>query len=185
MDSLDSPFLPVALAREHSVASDVTLWLARPIKSISQRLKGKEGRVRGNLMGKRVDFSARTVISGDPNISIDELGVPWSIALNLTYPETVTAHNYQRSELVSSLIAFSIVPWKGSIVQRKTQAACNRSDLWSHLADSRLFQTLPVYSTAGFFRQALHTKVAYLRAGCKSWSRTDPTPQLAKLAPST
>ena len=68
----------------------------RPIKSISQRLKGKEGRVRGNLMGKRVDYSARTVISGDPNISIDELGVPWSIALNLTYPETVTAHNYQR-----------------------------------------------------------------------------------------
>lgn len=67
----------------------------RPIKSISQRLKGKEGRVRGNLMGKRVDFSARTVISGDPNIAIDELGVPWSIALNLTYPETVTAHNIE------------------------------------------------------------------------------------------
>jgi DNA-directed RNA polymerase beta' subunit len=58
--------------------------------------QGKEGRVRGNLMGKRVDFSARTVISGDPNIAIDELGVPWSIALNLTYPETVTPHNYQR-----------------------------------------------------------------------------------------
>ena len=56
-------------------------------------LQGKEGRVRGNLMGKRVDFSARTVISGDPNISIDELGVPWSIALNMTYPETVTPHN--------------------------------------------------------------------------------------------
>lgn len=36
----------------------------RPIKSISQRLKGKEGRIRGNLMGKRVDFSARTVITG-------------------------------------------------------------------------------------------------------------------------
>ena len=52
--------------------------------------------MRGNLMGKRVDFSARTVISGDPNIAIDELGVPWSIALNLTYPETVTPHNYQR-----------------------------------------------------------------------------------------
>ena len=70
------------------------VW-SRPIKSISQRLKGKEGRVRGNLMGKRVDFSARTVISGDPNIAIDELGVPWSIALNLTYPETVTAHNIE------------------------------------------------------------------------------------------
>ena len=70
--------------------------LCRPLKSISQRIKGKEGRVRGNLMGKRVDFSARTVISGDPNIAIDELGVPWSIALNLTYPEIVSAHNYER-----------------------------------------------------------------------------------------
>lgn len=52
--------------------------------------------MRGNLMGKRVDFSARTVISGDPNIALDELGVPWSIALNLTYPETVTVHNRAR-----------------------------------------------------------------------------------------
>lgn len=69
----------------------------RPLLSIGQRLKGKAGRVRGNLMGKRVDFSARTVISGDPNIAIDELGVPWSIALNMTYPEIVTPHNYERS----------------------------------------------------------------------------------------
>ena len=48
-------------------------------------------------MGKRVDFSARTVITPDPNINIDELGVPWSIALNLTYPETVTPYNLERS----------------------------------------------------------------------------------------
>ena len=75
---------------------DVCHAASRPIKSISQRLKGKEGRVRGNLMGKRVDFSARTVISGDPNIAIDELGVPWSIALNLTYPEPVSAHSIER-----------------------------------------------------------------------------------------
>jgi len=68
----------------------------RPLLSIGQRLKGKSGRVRGNLMGKRVDFSARTVISGDPNIAIDELGVPWSIALNMTYPEIVTQHNFKR-----------------------------------------------------------------------------------------
>jgi DNA-directed RNA polymerase II subunit RPB1 len=47
-------------------------------------------------MGKRVDFSARTVITPDPNINIDELGVPWSIALNLTYPETVTPYNMER-----------------------------------------------------------------------------------------
>ena len=74
----------------------------RPLLSIGQRLKGKSGRVRGNLMGKRVDFSARTVISGDPNIAIDELGVPWSIALNMTYPEIVTPHNYDRSVIAVS-----------------------------------------------------------------------------------
>lgn len=64
-----------------------------PIKSISERLKGKHGRVRGNLMGKRVDFSARSVITGDANIGIDELGVPYSIARNLTFPERVTPLN--------------------------------------------------------------------------------------------
>jgi DNA-directed RNA polymerase II subunit RPB1 len=59
----------------------------RPVKAIRSRLKGKEGRLRGNLMGKRVDFSARTVITGDPNIMLDEVGVPKSIAMTLTYPE--------------------------------------------------------------------------------------------------
>ncbi|KND04665.1 DNA-directed RNA polymerase II subunit RPB1 [Spizellomyces punctatus DAOM BR117] len=68
----------------------------RPLKSIRARLKGKEGRLRGNLMGKRVDFSARTVITGDPNLSIDEVGVPRSIARNLTFPETVTPYNIHR-----------------------------------------------------------------------------------------
>ena len=68
----------------------------RPIKSIRARLKGKEGRLRGNLMGKRVDFSARTVITGDPNLSLDEVGVPRSIARTLTYPETVTPYNIHK-----------------------------------------------------------------------------------------
>ncbi|KAI9855877.1 MAG: DNA-directed RNA polymerase II subunit rpb1 [Vezdaea acicularis] len=68
----------------------------RPIKAIRARLKGKEGRLRGNLMGKRVDFSARTVITGDPNLSLDEVGVPRSIARTLTYPETVTPYNIQK-----------------------------------------------------------------------------------------
>jgi hypothetical protein len=67
----------------------------RPVKSISQRLKGKHGRIRGNLMGKRVDFSARSVITGDALIDIEELGVPWSIARNLTFPERVTPHNIE------------------------------------------------------------------------------------------
>ncbi|KAJ3308936.1 DNA-directed RNA polymerase II subunit rpb1, partial [Blyttiomyces sp. JEL0837] len=68
----------------------------RPLKSIRARLKGKEGRLRGNLMGKRVDFSARTVITGDPNLNIDQVGVPRSIARNLTFPETVTPFNIER-----------------------------------------------------------------------------------------
>ncbi|KAL1882158.1 DNA-directed RNA polymerase II core subunit rpo21 [Diaporthe australafricana] len=68
----------------------------RPVKAIRARLKGKEGRLRGNLMGKRVDFSARTVITGDANISLDQVGVPRSIARTLTYPETVTPYNIHR-----------------------------------------------------------------------------------------
>jgi DNA-directed RNA polymerase beta' subunit len=65
----------------------------RALRSIFDRLKSKEGRIRGNLMGKRVDFSARTVITPDPNISIDEIGVPIKIAMNLTFPEVVNEHN--------------------------------------------------------------------------------------------
>ncbi|KIW02246.1 uncharacterized protein PV09_06398 [Verruconis gallopava] len=68
----------------------------RPLKTIRSRLKGKEGRLRGNLMGKRVDFSARTVITGDPNLDLDQVGVPKSTACILTYPETVTPYNIQR-----------------------------------------------------------------------------------------
>ncbi|XP_064614759.1 LOW QUALITY PROTEIN: DNA-directed RNA polymerase II subunit RPB1-like [Liolophura sinensis] len=68
----------------------------RPLKSVKQRLKGKEGRVRGNLMGKRVDFSARTVITPDPNLRIDQVGVPRSIAQNMTFPEIVTPFNIDR-----------------------------------------------------------------------------------------
>ncbi|PRT54496.1 DNA-directed RNA polymerase II subunit RPB1 [Wickerhamiella sorbophila] len=68
----------------------------RPVKSIRARLKGKEGRIRGNLMGKRVNFSARTVITGDPNLELDQVGVPRSIARTLTYPEAVTPYNIQR-----------------------------------------------------------------------------------------
>jgi len=73
----------------------------RPLKSVKQRLKGKEGRVRGNLMGKRVDFSGRTVITPDPNLRLDQVGVPRTIAQNLTFPEIVTPFNIDRlSELV-------------------------------------------------------------------------------------
>lgn len=70
----------------------------RPMTSILERIRNKEGRVRANLMGKRVDFSARSVITPDPNISIDQLGVPIKIAMNLTFPEVVNRYNRKRLE---------------------------------------------------------------------------------------
>jgi DNA-directed RNA polymerase II subunit RPB1 len=68
----------------------------RPMKTLRQRLSGKEGRIRNNLMGKRVDFSARSVISPDANLKIEELGVPYKIAMNLTFPEVVNKFNINR-----------------------------------------------------------------------------------------
>jgi DNA-directed RNA polymerase subunit A' len=67
----------------------------RPLKTLAQRLKGKEGRFRSNLSGKRVNFSARTVISPDPNLSINEIGVPMEIAKELTVPVKVTSYNIE------------------------------------------------------------------------------------------
>ena len=65
----------------------------KPIKSITERLKGKPGRIRGNLLAKRVDYSARSVITNSPKNDIDEVGVPLKIAMSLTYPEIVTRKN--------------------------------------------------------------------------------------------
>jgi len=68
----------------------------RPLKTLTQRLKGKEGRFRGSLSGKRVDFSSRTVISPDPNLDLSEVGVPKTVAMKLTIPEIVTEWNIER-----------------------------------------------------------------------------------------
>jgi len=88
----------------------------RPLKAIRQRLKGKEGRIRNNLMGKRVDFSARSVITPDPNIDLDELGVPIKIATNLTYPEKVNIINFTKlNDLLEK--GFDIWPGIKSIIK--------------------------------------------------------------------
>lgn len=71
---------------------------SRSKKSLVERLKGKEGRFRANLQGKRVDFSARTVITPDALMDIDQLGVPIAIARNLTIPEIVTKNNIKKLE---------------------------------------------------------------------------------------
>jgi DNA-directed RNA polymerase II subunit RPB1 len=74
-------------------AAQIAQRSGRPFKSIEDRLNGKGGRMRGNLMAKRVDFSARSVITADPNISIQELGIPMKIAKNITKPVVVNKAN--------------------------------------------------------------------------------------------
>ena len=78
----------------------------RPLKTLTQRLKGKEGRFRSNLSGKRVNFSARTVISPDPLLSINDVGVPIPAARELTVPVRIYGENMAAlSALVSKLLS--------------------------------------------------------------------------------
>jgi DNA-directed RNA polymerase beta' subunit len=65
----------------------------RPIKGLKERMTGKEGQIRNNLMGKRVEFSGRTVIGPDPTLEFGEMGMPEKIASELTIPEYVTTFN--------------------------------------------------------------------------------------------
>ena len=88
-------YIATVVDNKMSGASPLTQRSGRPMKSISERHKGKTGRVRGNLMGKRVDFSARSVITPDPELSIAELGVPMKIAKNITKPVKVQKNNLQ------------------------------------------------------------------------------------------
>ncbi len=68
----------------------------QPLKTITERIKGKEGRIRKNLAGKRVNFSGRTVVSPDPYLDINEVGVPYEIAEIITVSESVTTTNIER-----------------------------------------------------------------------------------------
>ena len=103
------------------------------MKTLRQRFKGKEGRVRGNLMGKRVDFSARSVITPDANLALDELGVPRSIAQKLTVPEMVTPQNiaelqqmvHNGADCGSLLGALSFTRKDGSYVDLKRQGSAS------------------------------------------------------------
>ena len=91
----------------------------KPMRGLCQRLKGKSGRFRGNLSGKRVDFSARTVISPDPNLRIDQVGVPTEVARTMTYPERVSRHNLQH---LRSLIVNGPKQWPGANYVEKRSA---------------------------------------------------------------
>ena len=83
----------------------------RKMKSVSDRLRKKDGRIRGNLNAKRVDQSARSVITPDPYISVDQLGVPIKVAMNLTFPEIVNQLNIDK---VRNLILNGQDNWPGA-----------------------------------------------------------------------
>jgi DNA-directed RNA polymerase II subunit RPB1 len=110
----------------------------RPLKSVQQRLGSKEGRIRYNIQGKRVEFSARSVITPDPNISIAEIGVPIKIAINLTVPEKVTPYNKEQMyKLIQNGAdkhpgAKTIVSANGSI---KSLKHVNRREIVLHVGD--------------------------------------------------
>jgi len=86
-------FVAMIANNKASGTSPIAQTSGRPYQCISGRLNTKNGRIRGNLMGKRVDFSARSVITGDPNLSIRQLGVPLKIAKNITKPVVVNKAN--------------------------------------------------------------------------------------------
>ena len=89
----------------------------RPLQCIMGRINSKNGRIRGNLMGKRVDFSARSVITGDPNLSIRQLGVPLKIAKNITKPVMVNDRN---RNFLLQLVLTGPDEWPGAkILERK------------------------------------------------------------------
>jgi DNA-directed RNA polymerase II subunit RPB1 len=94
----------------------------RKLKSVSDRMKKKEGRIRGNLNGKRVDQSARSVITPDPYISIDELGVPIKVAINITFPEIVNEYNIDK---MRELIRNGSDSWPGAKYIKKENMTTN------------------------------------------------------------
>ena len=99
-------------------ASPIAQRNGRPLQCIMGRLNFKNGRIRGNLMGKRVDFSARSVITGDPNLSVRQLGVPMKIAMNITKPITV---NDLTHEFLTKLIQNGPDVYPGAkILERKS-----------------------------------------------------------------
>ncbi|KDD75278.1 domain 1 of RNA polymerase Rpb1, partial [Helicosporidium sp. ATCC 50920] len=102
----------------------------KPMRGFVQRLKGKSGRFRGNLSGKRVDFSGRTVISPDPNLAISQVAVPRAMASTLTFPETVTPHNLAR---LRALVFNGQSRWPGAafVVLR------NQDRVWLKYGDCR------------------------------------------------
>jgi DNA-directed RNA polymerase III subunit RPC1 len=95
MEQWDFMQLQIAMYINSDVPGLQQPGFSKAIRGFCQRLKGKQGRFCGNLSGKRVDFSGRTVISPAPNLSIEQVALPEPIAKKMTYPERVFQHNIE------------------------------------------------------------------------------------------
>ncbi|PHH63865.1 hypothetical protein CDD81_5422 [Ophiocordyceps australis] len=119
----------------------------KPTRGFCQRLKGKQGRFRGNLSGKRVDFSGRTVISPDPNLGVDQVAVPELVAKNLTYPERVNRQNIEklRQDYSASMLSMGDVVERhledGDVVLFNRQPSLHKLSIMSHLVKVRPWRT--------------------------------------------
>ncbi|MDE1857046.1 MAG: DNA-directed RNA polymerase subunit A' [Candidatus Micrarchaeota archaeon] len=126
----ETPGIPVARHRS-----------TRPLKTLAQRLKGKEGRLRYNLSGKRVNFSARTVVSSDASLTIDQVGVPVKIAENLTIPIYITQWNIDHArKFLESKEYPTVVNVIAKDGTRKRVADTNRDDLLKELAPGQILE---------------------------------------------
>lgn len=104
----------------------------QPLKTITERIKGKEGRIRHNLAGKRVNFSSRTVISPDPYIELNEVGIPLEVAKVLTVPERATIQNI---ETLKEAVKKTVYPAASSIVRPDGKRKRITEDLREQLAE--------------------------------------------------
>jgi DNA-directed RNA polymerase subunit A' len=139
----ETPGVPVARHRS-----------TRPLKTLSHRLKGKEGRLRYNLSGKRVNFTARTVICGDPNLSINEVGVAQTIAERLTTPMHVTHWNIEKAK---ELIDRREYPMATNVINsegvRKRVTESNRIELVSSIAPGWIVERQLVDNDVALFNR--------------------------------
>lgn len=122
----------------------------RAKKGIRERLSGKPGIPRGNLLGKRTNFSGRTVVGGDPTLEADQVAVPDCIASRVTYPESVCAFNLEKlSSLVNSDQAEFVIRTDLNGVKRKIKLStvCHTKSTPLYLGDKVYRQTTEIIST--------------------------------------
>ena len=126
----------------------------RPLRTLFQRLKGKEGRFRYHLSGKRVNFSARTVLSPDPNIDIGEVGVPQIVAEELTIPVSVTNENLKT---MKKLMKNESYPKVNYIIRpdgrRKKVTPLNRDEIIEELAPEYIVERQLINGDISFFNR--------------------------------